>query len=101
MSTDNRVSQDRLNSIDWLAVGLVLLSVLIGIVLASWALDSAASIAIASPADLVPWTGRRCVMWIVLLALALLLPLGVALVGLRIPLKGRPPGDDGLPFGGL
>ncbi len=54
MSTDNRLRRDRIKSFDWVAVGLVLLSILVTIVLASWALDSAASLTIVPAPDLAP-----------------------------------------------
>lgn len=54
MSTENRLQRDRFKSFDWMAVALVLLSILITIVLASWALDSAASLTIIPPPDLAP-----------------------------------------------
>ncbi len=40
-------------------------------------------------------------MWIVLLALAVIMPAAVAVIGLKSPLHRRPPGDDGQPLGGL
>jgi hypothetical protein len=40
-------------------------------------------------------------MWIALLALAVIMPAAVAVIGLKTPLNRRPPGDEGFPFGGL
>jgi hypothetical protein len=37
------------SAMDWLTVGLILFSVLITIVMASWALDSAASMVLIAP----------------------------------------------------
>lgn len=40
-------------------------------------------------------------MWMVLLALAVVMPAVVAVIGLKTPLNRRPPDDGGQPLGGL
>jgi hypothetical protein len=54
MSTGNKTRQEAFKSFDWMAVMFVLLSILLTIVLASWALDSAASLTLVPSPVLAP-----------------------------------------------